>query len=267
MIWDTHIHSHFSSDSTTAPEAQIESAIQKNLPGICFTDHCDLDYPLDPTKFQLDFDSYFATLKSLSEKYASQIEVCIGVEMGLQPHLCSEIHSILNQYPFDFCIGSSHIVNLREPSLPSFYKGRSQHSAYRSYFESILENLTVFSDFDVYGHLDYVVRYGPDKDLGFSYSAYADILDEILKQLIQKGKGIEVNTGGYRCGLLRTNPGKDVLTRYKELGGELITIGSDGHTPDKIALEFERIPLLLKSCGFSYYCVFKNRRPIYLKLS
>ena len=94
------------------------------------------------------------------------------------------------------------------------------------YLEVILQNVKVYHDYCVYGHLDYAVRYCPDKNYQFIYQDYADLIEEILKTIIEDGKGIEVNTGGYKYGLGYPNPHPDILKRYLELGGEILTIGS-----------------------------------------
>ncbi|MEG2231695.1 MAG: histidinol phosphate phosphatase, partial [Lachnospiraceae bacterium] len=151
----------------------------------------------------------------------------------------------------------------KDPYLASFYEGRSETSAYLEYFESILENLSVFTDFDIYGHLDYVVRYGPHKNEQYSYLKYADILDAILHRLLDLGKGIELNTGGYRSGLGEPNPCIDVLKRYHELGGELITVGSDAHKPEAVCENFSQAASILHAAGFTYYCTFRSRTPSY----
>lgn len=119
---------------------------------------------------------------------------------------------------------------------------------------------------DVYGHIDYIVRYGPNKNRDYSYGKYRDILDVILKTILDKGLGIELNTGGYHYGLGEPNPCTEVIRRYRDLGGEIITIGADAHTPDKIAYDFSKAADLLRECGFSYYTVFKERTPQFLKL-
>ena len=129
-------------------------------------------------------------------------------------------------------------------------------TAYREYFESILENLNTYSDFDVYGHLDYVVRYGPDRNRFYTYEAYADIIDEILRKLISMGKGIEVNTAGFKYGLGHPNPTEAVLLRYHELGGEILTLGADAHVPEHVAYAFDRLPQILRHAGFRYFTVF-----------
>ena len=134
------------------------------------------------------------------------------------------------------------------------------------YFESILENMEAFTDFDVYGHIDYIVRYNPNRKDNYSFSAYQDILDEILKKIIFLGKGIELNTGGFKYGLGHPNPHEDILKRYRELGGEIITTGSDAHVTDYLGYEFAKAYEILKKVGFSYYTIFKGRKPEFLRL-
>ena len=266
MLWDTHMHTSFSGDSEAAPEAMVEAAAGRGLEGICITDHEDLDYTPEPGLFTLPLEAYTKKLRKLQAAYEDRIPVCIGIELGLQPHLADTHTKILQDYAFDFVIGSSHLVHGMDPWYPEFYEGRAETEAYTEYFESIPENINAFDDFDVYGHLDYVVRYGPNRNAFYSYEKYAEIIDAILQLLIQKGKGIEVNTAGFKYGLGHPNPTERILMRYRELGGEILTIGADAHAPDQIAHSFYLLPDLLRSCGFSEYTVFKNRKPEFKKL-
>lgn len=269
MFWDTHMHCSFSGDCDSTPQSMIQAAISKGLSGICFTDHMDYDYPQypdNPVFFEFDLHEYNTVIHSLQARYAGQIPVLYGIELGLQPHLADRHTQLLRDNSFDFVIGSSHVVNGKDPYYASYYEGRTEREAYLEYFMSILENIQAFHDFDVYGHIDYVVRYGPDKNTFYSYAEYADIIDEILKLLIRFGKGMEVNTAGFRYGLGQPNPCEDILKRYRELGGEILTLGADAHAPEHIAYDFNRLPQLLKSCGFSYYTVFKNRKASFLAL-
>lgn len=266
MLWDTHMHTDFSGDSEASPQSMVHQALKLHLPGICITDHLDYDYPNEPELFLLDLEAYSLSILDLQKAFKDQIPVLMGVEFGLQPHLGPVLKEIVDKYPFDFIIGSSHVVNGRDPYYPSYYEGRTEHTAYLEYFESILENLETCSDFDVYGHIDYVVRYGPEKNAHYSYRKYADIIDAILKKILEKGKGIELNTAGFKYGLGHPNPTEDILKRYRELGGEIITIGADGHTPDAIAWDFQKVPSILKDCGFRYYTVFKKRQPEFIRL-
>lgn len=266
MIWDTHMHSHFSGDSEASPESMIQAAISKGLSGICFTDHLDIDYPYDSNLFSLDFDAYYKEVMRLKEIYHDRISIRWGVELGLQPHIVHDNQAIAISYPFDFIIGSSHLVHGMDPYYPEYFEGKSEQSAYLEYFTSILENIDCYNEYDVYGHLDYIVRYGPNKNTNYSYHAYSDIIDTILQRIIDKGKGIEINTGGFHYGLGHPNPTEDILKRYRELGGEIITIGSDAHVPENVAFAFERVRPILMAAGFEYFTVFNRRHPEFIKL-
>jgi histidinol-phosphatase (PHP family) len=266
MLWDTHLHSQYSGDSNASQESMIQSAIKMELDGICFTDHLDIDYPNDPELFLLDIPNYMASVQALKQQYAQRLDIRFGIELGLQPHL-AELHTdIISQYPFDFVIASSHVVHGFDPYYPAFYEGRTQQECYQEYFASILENITVFDNYDVYGHLDYVVRYGPERNAHYSYQEYQDIIDEILALLIKKGKGIEINTAGFKYGLGHPNPTEDIIKRYRQLGGEIITIGADAHEPQHVAYDFAKVPAILRSAGFQYFTVFENRKPKFIKI-
>lgn len=266
MLWDQHMHCNFSGDSDALPEDMIKAGIAHGLSGICFTDHLDYDYPEEPNIFLLDFDNYFKVLSDLREKYADKISVNIGIELGFQPQAAGQNLAVAEKYPFDFIIGSSHVVNHMDPYYPEFFAGRDEDAAYMEYFESVLENINSDVDFDVYGHIDYVVRYGPNKNAFYTYEKFKDIIDEILTQLISKGKGIEVNTGGFKYGLGHPNPTEDIIKRYRELGGEIITMGADAHVPEYVAYEFDKTAQIIKKCGFKYYTVFKNRKAEFIPL-
>lgn len=266
MLWDTHLHTSFSGDSFTAPEDMVQRAIDLGLAGICVTDHLDLDYPEEPDLFLPDLDAYDSEIRLLRKKYHGVLPVLHGIELGLQPHLAQKHLGILSAHDFDFVIGSSHVVHGTDPYYPAYYEGRTEREAYLEYFLSVLENIRVFDGFDVYGHLDYVVRYGPHTNKNYCYDAYRDVLDEILKLLIGKGKGLEVNTAGFKYGLGHPNPAESILKRYREMGGEIITIGSDAHQPEHLAYAFQKIPDLLKNCGFSWYTVFRERKPEFIRL-
>ena len=267
---DYHLHSSFSGDSNTPMEEMIQKGIELGLTQMCFTEHNDFDYPvteMDPAgHFELNPDSYLYDFLKYKEKYADKIQLGFGVELGLQPHLSRKNAAFAKAHDYDFIIASSHICNGCDPYYPAFYEGRSQAEAYREYFESILANLKVFSNFDVYGHLDYVVRYGPNKDEGYSYEMYRDIFDAILEKLIAEGKGIEINTKGLSKGLRDVHPCSAIIRRYKELGGEIITIGSDAHAPDQIAAHFDKAAAVLTECGFRYYCTFEKRSASFHKI-
>lgn len=267
---DYHLHSSFSGDSDTPMEEMILKGIELGLTEMCFTEHNDFDYPTTdshPAGFwEVNPDAYLYDLLNLKEKYEDRIAVRFGVELGMQPHLARRNAAFAKAHDYDFIIASSHLCNGKDPYYPSFYEGRTQEEAYLEYFESILDNLKAFSNFDVYGHLDYVVRYGPKRDEGYSYEMYREVLDKILTRLLEMEKGIEVNTAGLAKGLRDIHPCCGVLKRYRALGGEIVTVGSDAHDPGQIAHAFDRATALLQDCGFRYYATFEKRSPSFHKL-
>lgn len=270
MKHDYHIHTYFSGDSDTRPADTIEQAIRLGLKTICITEHHDMDFPDEPNPFALDTEAYFKEYALLKDKYQDKIDIRTGVELGLQPHLAKELNEYSNAYSFDFIIGSTHVVKKADPYYPEFWeKNSSYEDAIIEYLTDTLNNIRNFKNFDVYGHIDYIVRYCPAKDsnpeITDLYKTYPDLIDEILKELIYNGKGIEINTGGL-FHLPFANPHKEILTRYRELGGEILTTGSDGHIPERIAHAFDKLPELLKECGFKYTTIFKNRKPEWIKI-
>ncbi len=266
---DYHLHSYFSGDCQEPMENIINHAINHNLDSLCFTEHMDMDYPvikgMEDLSFELYTDAYYEEFTKLKKEYEGRINLFFGVELGLQPYLSTRNKQFIDSYPFDFVIGSSHLLNKEDVCDPSIYENQLQSDVYQKYFESILENILSYDNFDVYGHLDYIVRYGPNKDKDYTYVQYQDIFDQILKALIQKGKGIEINTGGLAKQLKNIHPLPEVIRRYKNLGGEIITIGSDAHTAKDLTRYFSVAEEVLSSLDIKYYTVFENRKPIMKK--
>jgi histidinol-phosphatase (PHP family) len=250
-------------------EDMVKKSIDLGLTHICMTEHYDLDYIYQSGEegiFELNTDSYLYELLKLRKKYEKEIHLGFGVELGLQPHLKRQLAVYAKSHDFDFIIGSTHICNRKDPYYPLFFEGRDEDEAHHEYFEAVLQSVKSLPYFDVYGHLDYVVRYGPTKGDRYTYDKHSDVFDKILSCLIDEGKGIEVNTGGFRSGLREPNPCINVIKRYRELGGEIVTIGSDAHKPEDIASDFDKVCEILKGCGFKYYCVFGARIAEYIRL-
>ncbi len=266
MLCDLHIHTDISSDCDTPLNTQIDRAVSLGMSEICITDHHDYDTQGPACDFMLDPAEYMRILADARREYEGTIVVNRGIELGLQNHVADALNDIADSFPFDFIIGSCHFVDGYDPYYPEYFDGKSEREGYEHYFEVTLERVKNLSCFDVLGHLDYVVRYGPNQNRYYSYEAYRDSIDPILKVLIEKGKGLECNTGGLKYGLGHPNPTEGILKRYRELGGEIITVGSDAHVPENIGYAFDILPDLLKDCGFKYYCVFHDRKPVFLPL-
>ena len=129
------MHTHHSGDSDALMPDMIQAAVRQNLDGICFTDHFDYDYPDDPNLFLLDFDSYIKEVRSFQDTCHDRLSIRLGIEVGLQPHITEINRKAVTGHPFDFVIGSSHVVHGIDPYYPKYYKGRSEKTAYREYFD------------------------------------------------------------------------------------------------------------------------------------
>lgn len=273
---DMHMHTWFSTDSEACPCDMADEAVRKGLKTICFTDHFDKDDLEWGEEGIFDVDAYFVEMQKLQEEYAGKLNIRIGIELGLRTYLKDYYEELTKKYPFDFVIGSVHNVPYKkdaegsilytDPAAEKLFTDRTDKEAYRLMMETTLENVRISDCFQTLGHLDYVVRYGKSREKEYSYTDYADIIDEILKLLIEKEKGLEVNSAGLKYGLPFAHPHPDVLKRYRELGGEIITIGADAHKPEHIAYDFAKAEEILKSCGFKYYTEFFEQKPVFKQL-
>lgn len=268
MIADYHVHTHFSTDSEVLPHEHINKAISLGMKEICFTDHTDFDYPLDKGKvvFTFEPEAYFDEMSKIQEQYQNQIKIKIGVELGLNPSIYERNKDFVEKYPFDFVIGSSHIVHGIDPFYPEYWEDLSSVEGIMKYYEAILYNVKHYDNYNVYGHLDYIRRYVPDKSYVYNNDVFFDITEEILKTIVETGHGIELNTRGLSKGITDFIPTITLLKRYKALKGEIITIGSDAHFTKALGYGFKTTMDILSDSGFSYYTTFEKRKPTFVKL-
>lgn len=266
-MFDSHVHSSFSGDSEMPAETACDTAIRLGLEGIAFTDHLDIDYPDFDVSFLIDFEQYTSVMDGIKSRFDSRLKVLKGVEVGIQPHVIEETDETVKKHDFDFVIASIHIIDRLDPYCGEYFKNKtSKHHAFMRYLEEILLSVTRFDNFDVVGHIGYIRRYCSYEDRTLRYADYSDIVDSILKTAISKDKGIEVNTSGFRGDLNSPIPDFDIITRYRELGGEILTMGSDAHAPGHIALNFPYVKDMLKSIGFKYLTHFEKRVPVFDKI-
>lgn len=267
IISDFHMHSSHSGDSKTPTGEMIEASVKCGLKKICFTEHNDPEYtyviPEETGMFDLDTPKYQNEVLSLIEEYASRISVGFGVELGVQPGLYEKLSAYVHSYPFDFVIASSHVCRKKDPYWPSYYDGISIKQGILDYFEEILTNVSSFTDYDIYGHLDYIVRYLPEdrkNEYTYNFKDFDDVIEAILRRIIDHGKGIELNTSGLSKSIHNTNPCPEIIRLYKELGGEIITVGADAHKIEGIAYGFDTAERILREAGFHHYCTFSKRK-------
>ena len=267
MYYDYHMHCSFSADSNTPMEDMINKSIELGLREICFTDH--VDYSIITNNIEenhtVDYNEYFRKLEYFQNKYKFQISIKKGIEMGLQNHTLSKCMEDIEKNDFDFVIASIHTINKSDLIERDFYKDKTQFEAYRQYYQILYNMIKQLKSYSVLGHVDIVKRYGDLNNI-IDDKIFSDEIDEILKMAIYDGKGIEINTSCFRYKLPDLTPSSYILKRYKELGGEIITTGSDSHNTSQIAHEFKTAYNALKDMGYKYICNFDKMKPNFIKL-
>ncbi|MFP4286110.1 MAG: histidinol-phosphatase HisJ family protein [Candidatus Izemoplasmataceae bacterium] len=261
---DHHMHTNYSPDADIKAtfNAYLDKAIEQDIKGLMFTDHVDIDTPEVLFHDLIDYNSYQKALAEVRKR--SNIPLYMGVEIGYQPHLKAELNRFVNQHPFDFVIASIHVGDYKSFYEGDFFKGKTDKEAYLRYFEICLEMVENYQDYDVFGHLDYIIRYGASKQ--YLYEDYKDLIDNILTAIIKNNKGLEINTSGIRYNLSTMHPSLTLLKRYKALGGTIITLGSDAHQVKDLQSNFDQAITILKAAGFNQITEFKRRIPTFIDL-
>lgn len=261
--YDAHMHTQFSTDSEEPMEKMIQASIQCKLRGITFTDHMDYRFPTTydwqleagEKPFQFDFEKYRDTIASLREKYKDQIEIHTGVEIGLKSDAYEDNIALSKRSDLEYCIGSIHLIENMDPYYPDFWEAYGEENGLKRYFETTYEQLQNLGEIriDTVGHLDYITRYLPSGYAFYRYEKYAELIDEILKIILDRNIILEINTSGYKNGGTMPNPCFEIIKRFRELGGENIIFGSDAHDISRVAADFERAATLAEKAGFRGY--------------
>lgn len=283
MRADYHVHTEFSDDSNYPMEEVVKDAITKEFDELCFTDHVDYGIKKDwdepgemiyrkggvgePEKMavaNVDYPVYYKKFQEMKKLYGDKISLKFGLEFGMQAHTIKKYEKLFARYPFDFIILSVHEVEDKEFWDQGFQKGRTQQEYNERYYEEMLYLVENYHNYSVLGHMDLITRY--DKAGVYPFEKLKPILTKILKTVIADGKGIEVNTSSHRYGLKDLTPSRDILKLYKELGGKIITIGSDSHKPEHLGAFVDETKEELKALGFEEICTFDKMKPVYHKL-
>ena len=264
IISDFHTHTEFSDDCRAPFYDSINLAIDRGIEILAITDHHDPGYPSVEVPFHLNFDQYFATLDKAREIWPKNIAA--GIEIGIMEGELEESNRVVNSYDFDVVIGSFHCYKDLDISSYEYTDENLKNDGYaenrtdfiKNFYEYVYGCLRDFNNYDILGHINFIDRYMG----GFlDYSEAGDTIDEILKLIIDNGKALEINTSTFRYKLDTWFPRESMLRRYRELGGEMITFGSDAHSAGYYRDHFDDAIGFAKSLGFKYQCIYKNRVP------
>lgn len=272
MQADYHIHCEYSDDSVYPMEQVVQDAIALGLDEICFTDHVDYGIKKDWDEGNIqkigstllanvDYPRYFAQIDALQKKYAGRITLKKGLEFGVQKETVSRYENLFSRWPLDFVILSVHQIGNQEFWNQDYQKGRTQKEIQEGYYQELLRVVRTYKNYSVLGHLDLINRYDPYGD--YPFENVRDLVREILETVIADGKGIEFNTSWHRYRLNEPTPSYEILSLYRQLGGIIITIGSDSHKKEHLGAYLEEARSILRNLGYTQYCTFENMQPVF----
>lgn len=268
-IFNSHIHTSISKDGKATADEMCHTAYVENISGIAITDHCEISSFISENVYQKTKHSTLLAAK-MKEKYTGKLFVGIGVEIGDGMLNSQYTNRILHLADYDVVLASIHVINYQNRiihlSRVDFSKlSQDSISEYMNqYFMHLLETAQK-ADYDVLSHITLPLRYtNAECGLDINIKKYTSYIDHILKAVIERDKAIEVNTSEIdRIGLM---PDKDILMRYRELGGTKITIGSDAHNTSHLMHGIADSINCLKMCGFTQYGYYKNRKYVSVDL-
>jgi histidinol-phosphatase (PHP family) len=262
MFLDYHTHTNYSTDGKQTIFQLCDAALFRGVCEVCLTDHYE---PYSPVpEFAVPPSRNILNDLAKARRVYPQLKIKLGFELTDNPQHHDEIKEWMKSWELDYFLMSHHIVDGLDPYFPEYFEryNNDRKTAYRAYAESVVESLATWEprEFDCLAHLGYVGRYAPFPEEGraFHWDDAPDVVDAILRSLIEHDAALEINTSSYRTGDQPT-PGVDIITRYRELGGEFVMFGSDAHKSEHVAYAFDRGHELALSCGLKYTYRFDHR--------
>lgn len=258
MYADYHEHTYFSDDCCLPMETAICRAIKLGIEDMCFTEHIDIGVT---SMADCDCVAYHREFNKLKQIYGNKIKLKFGMEFGMQSHTIPHYQKIFDNYDFDFILLSMHQIGNREFWSQSFQYGKSQKQYIEEYYDELYKIVTNYNDYSVLGHMDVIRRY--DRNGLYPFEKIKDRIENILRVVIENGKGIEVNTSCYRYNIGDLMPSTDIIKLYRTLGGEIITVGADSHYEEHVGYKILETQQRLKELGFKYICTFDKMQPMF----
>ena len=273
MLADYHVHTAFSDDSDYPLLDVVRDAADLGLEELCLTDHVDYGVKVDwdsgeeiPVRLgarmaNVDYPRYVSQIEEARRLYGDRLRIKLGLEFGMQVHTIPRFEALFRRYPFDFILLSVHQVEDKELWTQEFQRNRTQEEYNLRYYRELLELVRRYKNYSVLAHVDLITRY--DEAGSYPFGKLKPILTDILRQVIADGKGIELNTSYRRYGLPDTTPARAILELYRDLGGRVLTVGSDSHKPEHLGAYIPEGMALLRSLGFREFCTYEKMEPIF----
>ena len=260
---DSHNHSTQSPDGKNTPQQMAEKAAELKIEHLTITDHLEINkFYNEEFLYEEPVKQSSYLIPALKKEFKDKVDIHYGVELGQPLHDIDLTNRMLDSYDFEFIIGSCHMVKGWDDFYYLDYKKNDPHYLMQLYFEELLE-MAEWGKFDVLGHLTYPLRYiEGDFGIKIDMDRYTSLIEKIFSSLIKKNIGIEINTSGLREKIGFTLPSEKYVKMYKDLGGEIITIGSDAHCVNDLGKGILQGIQIAKSCGFDKIYYFDRRKPV-----
>ncbi len=273
QLYDQHLHSNHSFDSQADPETNVLAAIDRGLAGLTFTEHYDT-HPTEREDCVYSDDAYSATIRSLRDKYESDIRIGKGIEVCFQADHLDEIVAFLDNHTFDLVLVSVHWCQGRPIHVADVWKDRDPSEVTRSYLTAVLEAMQSCERlhrnrsrvFDVLAHMDFCKRYSKRFADRICVEEHPDIIDNILTCCLEADIVPEINTSTTRQGIGQSMPGPNVIKQYAALGGQAMSLGSDAHRSEDIGADFDAEVQNLRNAGINHTAVYQQREKLSLPL-
>ncbi|MDD4003233.1 MAG: histidinol-phosphatase HisJ family protein [Clostridia bacterium] len=257
---DIHSHTKYSADSEQCPRKLVKEAIDKGCRILGFSEHLDYDYVVNNVDVVMtDVAAYYNNALLLKKEFNNKIILLCGIEFGYDKNAEEYYKAVSKQYDFDYIINSVHLVEGKDCYFADFFIDKTKEYAYTKYLEAVLSSVYAEFDYQVIGHLGYVVRNATYKDKYLYYKEYSVIIDQILQAIIEKQKVLEINTN-INYDKTDTLPDTEILKRYYQLGGRLVTFSSDCHSAERVCSKYRQTINTLKEIGFDKLAYFINKK-------
>jgi len=258
---DAHLHTDLSPDSDVPIDVYCAAALERDIPELAITDHLDFD-PRAPAFAFSEFSERERMVREAAERWADRgLAIRFGVEISYESRREDEICDHLARHPYDFVIGSVHVMHYSPYTgsrVAGWVAGRSFEEIVAPYFEEVVAAART-ELFDTLGHLDYVKKYVAAHVPPAAFAAAPEVYEPVLRALVETGTGLEVNSSGLRQSPRETYPVPWVVARYRALGGSVVTAGSDAHRAASFAYGLAHAYGIAAGAGFDELAI--RRRP------
>lgn len=264
---DSHIHSDLSSDSRVRIDEYAQQAFERGIAEVAITDHLDFD-PRAPNFAFSGYDQRVRAVRGAAERWDGRVSIRLGVEISYEADREEVIRDYLSTHPYDFTIGSVHVHSFspwHAPRVDATMRGRDLADAVAPYFAEVAAAARS-GLFDTIGHLDYVKKYLVRHVAPSEFRSLEHLYEPALRAMVERGTGLEVNTSGLRHATGDTYPSQWAVDRYRQLGGERLTVGSDAHAPAQFTFGLERAYRYAAEAGFDGIAFRRADGPVRLAI-